>query len=374
MKKNLTLILSALLLFLILSFNVKLTDAAQGDTSITITNATMSLYADGHDRICFTLYNEEGITIENGPGVRLGSPTATFTMGINGVDYTFTPVSGLSGYIASFGQIPAGSESSAWPVYLKHPTGNEGLGNANYYPADYPGLPKGQVNVLTFHKGSILGKYKFANEFSLIFSADGKNMDFVYNNHEVIYPEGMQISGTYLFDSKIQASEGAKLTITPEIKEGYVFKYLKILNSDSVSVESDLTNNGDGTLTLTMPYYAIEIIPVYEEATYKLNVDGQIKSIKPGDKIGELPKGFWNIDGYSISSESLYFFDSDKTATLETYNLTLIVDGEIYQVINFNGTENIILPPIPYKEGYEIIGWSIDHLVRSDMVAYAIYE
>lgn len=83
--------------------------------------------------------------------------------------------------------------------------------------------------------------------------------------------------------------------------------------------------------------------------------------------------------GYSASWEKVTLDGGDKVInavyTPAEYFLTLKVDKEIYRTITFTAaTEEIVLPPIPLKEGYEIVGWEIDFFPKTTVSCSAVYK
>ena len=48
------------------------------------------------------------------------------------------------------------------------------------------------------------------------------------------------------------------------------------------------------------------------------------------------------------------------SACSETKSLTIYVDGEVYQTVEFEGMEFVDLPALAERLGYEFIGWQLD--------------
>ena len=118
-----------------------------------------------------------------------------------------------------------------------------------------------------------------------------------------------------------------------------------------------------------------------------------VKTVKTGERIGKLPQVpalegkkalGWAIDGVIISEETVWNYTADKQAQpLYEEEYTLSFEGlETTKTVK-TGDAIGALPAVPEKEGYSVVGWTIDGAVinaetvfhyNADKTAVASYE
>lgn len=356
--------------------------AAPGTKGITITSATLKTYKDSYNRLSFVVYNKEGITIEN-VNLRDSNTSLTPTVCFNGVDYTFGNVTQgtatLNGYVSMLCQEIPNPANNSWPMFFRHDSGQGASGNASWYPTNYPGLPLGQETTIKFYANSVFGQYKILNDFVIRVDSTGSRLDFIYNPHKVTAPNCI-LENTYNYNGDICASYEGEVTFTPTKVVGKEIVSISISDSESNPISYEETST-PGTYSFKMPDKDVNIQVEYDSVSYKLTAGDTIIKAYPGEPIGTLPEGRWAIDGFPISSKTIYVWNQDKTAVrtdetnVKTYTCKCYVDGNLYQEISFKDTDTKInLPAIPYKQGYEIVGWDLKGIEYKNLVTNAIYK
>jgi len=367
-----------------ISQNIAEANATAGSIEITINNADFLYDTDSFDRMGFKLYNKENVAITNN-GVRDQNTSLIPTVCFNGADYQFKNVTQgqttLNGYVSMMSQqIPA--DGSYWPMFFKHAAGQGESGNASWYPTDYPGFPKSEESSIKFYANTIIGSYKILNEFTLRVERNAEqkvtSFAFIYSPHEVSVSDAT-VTKTYTYNSKLCASLDSTLVITPDTKPGYVVQNVNVIDSDGNEIAKQ--SLGDGKYSIVMPNKDISISVNYVETTYSITFEGEeVTGMKYGELIGTIPEGKWEIDGYPISSKSIFVWKENKTAVrtssnVKTYKCECYVDGELYKTVTFTDESiSINLPNIPLKEGYSIIGWDLEGVEYKDLKTNAIYE
>ena len=175
------------------------------------------------------------------------------------------------------------------------------------------------------HDVTVTGSFTI-NKYKLIYQVDGVN----YKTYELEY--------------------GA--TITPEpapTKEGYTF-------------------SGWSEIPTTMPAQDVTITGTFNVNKYKLTYivdDAEYKTyeIEYGATITPEPaptKEGYTFSGWSEIPETMPAYDVTVTGTfsLITFQLTYIVDNEVYKVYELAPGTAITPEPAPTKEGYSFSGWS----------------
>ncbi len=353
---------------------------APGSTNITINRMQVDFLSDGLHRMKIQLFNEENVTVLNSAdGLRNSGAYTRPSVCFNGTDYQFTG----SDLFAAFAQ----TQESGWTMYLRYDASNTSQYNANdpskFYRAEYPGFPNAGDNYIKFYKDSIFGTYKLTNDFIIYVNRSTETSYLITNPVKVNVTNGT-IDGAFSYEGSKCCNAGTRVTVTPNEVMGKVASGLKITNTDGQEINIDVTKNTNGTFSFEVPNQDINVEVLYKEITYKIYFGDTSIEVVPFSVIGNIPDGRWAIDGFEISSDSIYVWKEDKVATrlddekfvpTKTYTLTLMVDEEIYKVITFtNLDKNITLPPVPYKGGYRIIGWDITTVNYENTVAHAIYE
>ena len=422
---SLIFICSALTLSSVIAF-------ADSTVDFTVTGLNV-VTLDGLNRMQIYLQTDYNGSFFNGaqnPSTRTNSANLTLTMEIDGKEFTYE----AGKYVVTFGQNVGGVGELF--LVLKTEEGNVNGSNASFYPSNYPGLAKNVAHTITMNAGTVIGAFKLSNDFTIKVDASGTSGMLISNPHEVSIENGTITGGTYILDEKVQANAGQTITFTTAISEGLVLDKVVLLKDDQTNADVAITEN-NGTYSFTMPNYNVKINVLQKEKTFALNCGGTILDIKPFAEIGTLPDGAWYVDGVEISEKSTYIWNTDKVATkntgatvsfvlddkviwkqsynpalsgadikypnipakdgykasweetefnggdkvikakydLITYTATLYVDGEKFDTIEFNClTDKIILPVIPYKDGYKIIGWDISKFPNQNVEIHAVYE
>lgn len=349
--------------------------AAAGSIPLTVVGlGPDTTYKDTLNRIWLDIVTAEEVEI-NSADMRTSSGTCFPTIHINGTDFTFSQTA-VPSYLASFAQIYTGGRMH---ILLKHEAGQGASDNASFYPEDYPGIPEEQDNVIKFYKGTVLGAYILANDFEVRISASG-GFIFLSNPHELTVTGGAAISNVYETDGKTVASEGASVTVKADKRAGQRVSAVVVKNaSGGMLAGISVTDNGDGTYTFKMPAEDIGVEIVYEDAAYILTVGEERVSVVPGERIGELPAGRYEVSGCEISSESIWIWEEDKTAVRledpeEIYTITF-VDGE--RVISEQkyslSNKNIKIPQISSGSEYYTVAWEEFSLDGGDKTVRAIW-
>ena len=180
------------------------------------------------------------------------------------------------------------------------------------------------------HEVTLTGSYKI-NSYKLQLVLDGE----VYQEYETEY-------GTPL---KREDFDGS----TPPEREGYTF-------------------SGWGEVPETMPARDLELIGTYNVNSYLLTLmlNGEVYEVMtveygaplnlptPPEQEGQ------SWDGWDDAPETMPAHDLILTGDYEFngYQLTLIVDGELYELKTILYGDPIELPEMPEREGYTFSGWS----------------
>ncbi|MBD5290216.1 MAG: InlB B-repeat-containing protein [Bacteroides sp.] len=157
------------------------------------------------------------------------------------------------------------------------------------------------------------------------------------------------------------------LVLNGEVYEILTVAYGETLNLPTPPEQEGLTWDGWDNAPETMPAHDLELYGDYEFNGYKLTLmlDGELyemKTILYGDPI-ELPE-MPEREGYTFSGwgdvpAKMPARDLEISGqyTLNSYKLTLIIDGEVYKEEEIPyGTELVVAQP-EEKEGYTFSGW-----------------
>ena len=352
---------------------------APGSIDVTIDRMQVDYFSDGLHRMKIQLFNKEGVTIANSAdGLRNSASYTRPYVCFNGTDYQFAG----SDLFAAFAQ----TQESGWTMYLRYDASNTSKYNQNdpsqFYQANYPGFPNAGDNYIKFYKDSFFGSYKLTSDF-IIYVNRATETSYLITQPVKANITGGTIKDSFDYEGSKCCNAGSTITVIPGEVAGKQPSGLVIKNKSGTTLDIEVTINADGSYSFVMPNEEIDIEVTFKEVTYKIQFGDTYVEVAPFSVIGEIPEGRWAIDGFEISSESIYVWKEDKVATrlddeqfeTITYTLTLMVDEEIYRVITFtNFDTNITLPAVPYKEGYRIVGWDIDKVNYEDTVAHAIYE
>lgn len=419
-----------LLIVLIFSLTLSLAPLSlpsfASETALTITDLN-KVAVDGMNRYQIFLKTDYSGALF--PATRDNSATISLTMNIDGQDFTYA----AGKYVVSFGQNIAGAGELA--IILKVESGSASGANAEFYPSNYPGIAKGEAHTITLYKDTLIGSYRLTKDVIVIIPANLTNPTLITDPQE-IQANGAEItSETFVHGNKTCTNAGATVTFTPNLEIGMIVDTITITKidgskTDIVAVEKD------GVYSFTMPEYGVKIAVTQKEFCYTLTCGNEKIDVKPFAPIGDLPDGVWYVDGLEISENTVYVWDSNKTATKGngstvtlvvdgnivwkqkydetqngadvkfpslptregfsakweevewdgadkvvnavyepiTYTLTFIVDGQKYTTLDFDcTTQNIVLPVIPQKDGYIVIGWDIKEITASNQIVNAIY-
>lgn len=429
-KLSLVILILALIVLSISAYTAVATTTDYVDISITSINKVSVDAMNRYQLFLQTDYSGSLFNNAQNPSTRTNSTSIDLSMNIDGKEFTYE----TGKYVVSFGQ-NLGSLGELF-IVLKSESGNVSGTTAEFYPSDYPGMAIGEKHVITMSKGTLIGAFRLSNDFAIIIPENTTN-SFLVSNPQVVTIEGGTISsGTYEYQSLVQANAGSKVSFTPTLTPGKILDKIVLEKTDGTP--ADITvQESNGVYSFTMPEHEVKIKITEKEMTYALTCGNTVVHVKPYDKIGELPEGVWFVDGMEISKNSTYVWTEDKTATLNTgdiavfvldgeviwkqhydktkngsdvrfpslpakqgytaswddvefnggtkiinakytlieYTVTFKVDGQIYETVKFNyETESVSLPPIPIKDGYTIVGWDITSLPASDVTVNAIYQ
>lgn len=404
----------------------KQTVKAEELNEISLTDI-ISVATDGQNRFIILFNTDyEGSLF---PTTRTNSDEISLTMNIDGIDFTFEK----GKYIVSFGQ-NLGAAGQLGLVF-KIESGNLNGTNATFYPSNYPGMQKGISHTITFYEDTVIGGFKLAKTATLLIYENNTSGAMVNNPHEVNIQGGTFTKGTYIMDGKTLASENSNVSFTPIITSGMILDSIQVRDANNKIIDI-LLDQSQNTYTFIMPNYPISIVITEKKVVYTLTLGEINLFLSPGVAIGELPDGIWFVDGLEISSTSIYIWSDNKTATndanivyfningdivwkqtynpikkgsdilypsinakdgyianwhevafdggikvlepiytLKMFNITFMVDEQIYSTLQFTiDTSSISLPVIPLKSGYRIIGWDLNEFPKQDCIVNAIYE
>lgn len=277
-----------------------------------------------------------------------------------------------------------------------------------------------------------------AKHFGLAWGAGTYSVDYKLAIYDSNYDDlGVRLSQTNLSNGSVVLSGaiGKKIYFTPNLPMGTVLDSIAILDQDGNDLGLTIEQNNGDVYSFVMPNCPVKISVKSKTATYTLTCGSTQIEVSPNQPIGALPEGNWFVDGVEISEFSHYVWTENKTATnnenviyfeidgvtvwkqyydpnlngadvnfpaisaktgytaswqqvefnggtkrvsavftLKVYTLTFMVDGNVYETIEFTmETESIQLPVIPYKNGYVIVGWDITEFPTSNQVVNAIY-
>lgn len=186
---------------------------------------------------------------------------------------------------------------------------------------------------------------------------------------ETMPAHDVEVSGAYAVNFYMLS-----LTIDGNVYKTYPTAYGTPLNREdfegSEAPEREgYTFMGWGEVPETMPAHDVELAAVYNINSYKLTLklngeEWQILTVIYGEKI-DLPTPP-EQEGSSFSGwgtdvpETMPAHDVELNGRYDFkgYKLTLIVDGEVYEMKTLLYGEKIELPEMPEREGYTFSGWS----------------
>ena len=159
-------------------------------------------------------------------------------------------------------------------------------------------------------------------------------------------------NGTVTVDQADLSSvnEGTKVTVTASPVEGYKVGEIKVTKSDDSTTTVELTNNGDGTYSFTMPGYAVTINATFTaKSQYTVNFSADSNGSVYANVVGgaELSTGDKVYEGtqvqFKATPNSNYAFDKwSGYDTTSTNPLTVTVNSDITLTASFkedSGTE-----------------------------------
>ena len=167
---------------------------------------------------------------------------------------------------------------------------------------------------------------------------------FIINSYNLIYKVDGEVYET------VSVEYGSAITLLDEpVKEGYTF-------------------SGWSDAPPTMPANDVEVTGSFNVNSYNLvyKVDGEVYetiTLDYGTSIELLPepvKEGYTFSGWSESPPTMPANDVEILGSFKanTYTVTYIVDGEVYETITLNYGTSIELLPEPTKTGYTFSGWS----------------
>ena len=230
------------------------------------------------------------------------------------------------------------------------------------------------------------------DSYTLTYMVDGEvYQSFSIKYRDVITPLAVPIKEGYTFSgwSEIPATMPAKdVTVTGSFSinsytltymvdgeeyQSFSIKYGEHITPDSEPTKEGYTFSGWSEIPETMPAKDVTITGTFSINKYKLiyKVDGEdykTVEVEYGAKIipeADPTKEGYTFSGWSEIPSTMPAKDVTVTGTftINSYTLTYMVDGEVYQSFTVKYKEAITPLEAPTKEGYTFSGW--DGLPRS---------
>ncbi len=175
---------------------------------------------------------------------------------------------------------------------------------------------------------------------------------------------------------------GTELRLEPVISKKGHDAYWEVFEPQGIEV----VNN---RITLPSVETTIKLRPYYVVRSYVISFEGleAIVNVTFGQPIGQLPEvppqtgmvGVWTIDGEAISEETIYNFDSNKTAVAQYSDrmcvITFVTNGglEVEPIEILYGTSLSELPTTS-KEGFYFNYWATDESLEHPYVLETVVE
>ena len=128
------------------------------------------------------------------------------------------------------------------------------------------------------------------------------------------------------------------------------------------------TFSGWSEIPATMPANDVEIAGYFSINSYNLvykvdGVDYRVYTLEYGSPItseSAPTKEGYTFSGWSEIPATMPANDVEITGmfTVNTYNLTYILDGQVYKIVSLEYGSEIVTEPAPEKEGFTFSGWS----------------
>ena len=238
-----------------------------------------------------------------------------------------------------------------------------------------PTLPTSEDPLLVAYAWSIDGENEVKP--TSVFSGNSDTyMSVLYDlPHFTLYFEA---EGTEINPLEVKYSEKiGNLPACPAASAGH--HYVWVIGEDEITSETVYLYTEDVTATLKL------ITNVYNVVFKVENVTLETREIEYGAAIGSFPSYspdekydyHWEIDGETVTTETLFDYESNKDCvlvkTLKVHTATLVADGETVGTASFNLDGYLEeLPAVPEKPGYNGV-WDNVKLINADMTVNAIY-
>jgi len=158
-----------------------------------------------------------------------------------------------------------------------------------------------------------------------------------------------------------------------EVYQSFSIKYRDVITPLAVPIKEGYTFSGWSEIPATMPAKDVTVTGSFAVNSYSLTymVDGEVYKTSPipyGTTLtpeSDPTKEGYTFSGWSEIPSTMPAKDVTVTGTftINSYTLTYMVDGEVYQSFIVNYKEAITPLDAPKKEGYTFSGW--DGLPRS---------
>ncbi len=236
------------------------------------------------------------------------------------------------------------------------------------------------------HDVTVTGTFT-VNKYMLTYMVDGK----VYKSYELEYgtsitpeaeptKEGYTFSGWSWIPSKMPAED---VTVTGSftinqytltyVVDGKMYKSYELEYGSTITPEAEPTKEGYNfsgwsEIPATMPAHDVTVTGSFSKGQYQVTymVDGQVyKTISYDYNDMITPEPEPKREGYTFSGWSeipatmpAHGVTVTGTVTINKYTLTYMVDGEVYKSYELEYGTSITPEAEPTKEGYAFSGWS----------------
>lgn len=393
-----------------------------------------TVYTDSENRIWLDLVTEEDVTVTNND-VRTGSATCFPTININGEDFTFSQTT-IASYLASFAQVfdngrmhvllkhasgqGATGNASFYPE--DYPGIPEGQDNVIKF---YKGTVIGAYVFANDFEVHISAEREFMllSDPHAVTVVNGAAVENVYETGgeqvasagasvrlQAEEKAGYRVTGVSVKD---EAGETVDAEVTEE-GNGYwtlkmpaeditvTFLYEEVSYILTAGQEQIEVFPGKAIGALPAGRWAVDGCEISDESIWiweenktagSLPAAEEVYAVtfKDGDRVVSVqyysltnknitvPRISSASDGYSVAWEPFTLDGGDKTVHTvwapKEYTAVFMADGETVAAVTFTAdSETLELPPVPYKEGYTIVGWDITEFPKGDVTIRAIYQ
>ena len=194
---------------------------------------------------------------------------------------------------------------------------------------------------------------------------------------------GTQVVATFEFDGSVYSIQildknGCASVTNPTSTDYVIFNYWTV-NGEQVDLSTyQVTTNTKFVANVTYKY-DVKFLVNNEEYDSQIVVENGFAELPDTPVIDNFIFNYWTLDGVNEVDVNSYAITQNTTfiakISLNVFNVTFMVDGEIYGDIQTVLNGNIVdIPENPVISGKDFAYWTLDGVNKVDLLTYTITE